>query len=143
MRGPWGTRRALAELAATHDQELPVDVDVAEAEGARLPGSEPEAVAERKDAVVGRSASGGPGVVGKCRGRLEQLAGVGGVEEEGQPLVGFPSPDPVQRRRIQALLGDCPVEEAAECPDEVVEAAGSFPGPGGDELVKQTGCELT
>src|SRR5680860_1116257 len=42
---PVGDQTALAELATTHDQELPVGVDVAEAEAARLPGSQPQAVA--------------------------------------------------------------------------------------------------
>lgn len=83
---------ALAELAAPYDEELPVGVDVAEAEAARLPGSEPEAVAEGKDGVVGRAATGGPRIVGKGRGRLEQLTDLGGVEEEGQALSRLPSP---------------------------------------------------
>ena len=48
----------------------------------------------------------------------------------------------MQWRDLQALLGDGPVKEAAEGPDEVVEAAGPLPGTGRDELVEQAGCEL-
>jgi hypothetical protein len=85
---------ALAELASPHDQELPVDVDIVEEQPACLPGSQSESVAQRKDRVIRRTASGGPWVVWKCRGRLEQLAGVGVIEDERQPTICLPSPDP-------------------------------------------------
>src|SRR5258708_17658502 len=81
-------------------------------------------------------------MVGKGRGGLEQLASLGGVEEEGQARSGLPPPGPAQRRRVRVLLGDGPVEEAAEDPDEVVDAAGSGPRPGRDERVEQAGSEL-
>lgn len=80
---PMRDQAALAELATSHDQELSVDVDVVQAKVARLPGSEPEAVAEAKDGVVGPAAAGGPRVVGKGRGRFEQPPGLADVEEEG------------------------------------------------------------
>jgi len=83
---------ALAELAASHDQQLPVGVDVTEAEAAHLSGSQPEPVAEHEDGVVGRPAAGGSRVVGQGRGRREQPAGLDGVEQEGQALSGLPSP---------------------------------------------------
>src|SRR5258707_4841372 len=81
-------------------------------------------------------------MVGKGRGGLEQLASLGGVEEEGHARSGLPPPGPAQRRRLQVLLGDGPVEEAAEDPDEVVDAAGSGPRPGRDERVEPAGSEL-
>ena len=41
-----GDEAALAELAAAHDEDAPLGVDVADAEPACLPGAQPEAVAE-------------------------------------------------------------------------------------------------
>ena len=46
---PVGNEPALAELAAPHDEELPVVVDVTDTEAARLPSSQPEAIAEGED----------------------------------------------------------------------------------------------
>ena len=109
-------KAVLAELAAPHDEQLPVGVDVAEAQPARLSGAQPKAVAESEDGVVGRPAADGPRVVGKRRGCLEQLTGLGGVEQERQAPRRLPSPGPAQRRGLQALLGDGPVKEAAERP---------------------------
>lgn len=43
-----GKESALAELAASHDDELAVGVDVADAKTARLAGSQAEPVAEAK-----------------------------------------------------------------------------------------------
>lgn len=41
--GPVRDQTALAELAAPHDQQLPVEVDIAQQQPARLPGSQSEA----------------------------------------------------------------------------------------------------
>ena len=73
---------ALAEFAAPHEEKLAAGVDVAQAQAARLPGSQPEAVAQSEDRVIGRAAAGGPGVVAQRCGGLEQLTGLGGVEQE-------------------------------------------------------------
>jgi hypothetical protein len=89
---PMRNQTTLAELAAPHDQQLPVGVDVTEPEAADLSGSQSEAVAEGEDGVVGRPATSGSRVVGQGRGRLDQLAGLGGVEQERQSLGGLPAP---------------------------------------------------
>ena len=76
------------------------------------------------------------------RRSIEQPAGLGGVEQEGRPPVGFPPPGRAQRRGVQPLLGHGPVQEAAEVADEVVEAAGPWSWPGRGELIQEAGGEL-
>ena len=67
---------ALAELAAAHDDELAVGVDVADAKAARFAGSQPEAVAEGEDGVMDRSAAHASRVVAQRSGGIQQPAGL-------------------------------------------------------------------
>ena len=53
----------LAELAAAHDEEISLRVDVTEAQPAGLPGAQSQPVAEGEDGAVGRSSLPGPRVV--------------------------------------------------------------------------------
>jgi len=137
-----GKQTTLAELATVHDQKLPLRVDVAEAKAATLPGPETEAVAESEDGAVGRPAADGPRVVAERCGRRDQLTGLSRVEQERQASRGLSPSSHAQRRLLQTLLGHGPVEEATQDRDEVVEAAGPRPGPGGDELIEQLRREL-
>ena len=50
MRGPCGTRRLLPNLPPRTTRRSAVGVDVAQAQAARLSGSQPEPVAEGEDA---------------------------------------------------------------------------------------------
>ena len=117
-------------------------IDVADAQAACFPGAQPESVAQGEDGVVGLAPAPCPRVVGQGRRGIEQQAGLGGVEQEGRPPVGFPPPGRAQRRGVQPLLGHGPVQEAAEVADEVVEAAGPWSWPGRGELIQEAGGEL-
>jgi hypothetical protein len=136
---PVGDEATLAELSTSHDEQLPVGVDIAEAKATCLPGPQTEAITEGEDSVVSRATASRTWIVGQGCGSVEQLTGLGDVEEERQALICLPSMSPAQRRRFEALLGDGPVEEAAEDPDELIEAAGSGPRPRCDELIEQGG----
>ena len=61
---------ALAELAAAHDEELSVDIHIADPQATRLPGAQTEAVAEGEDPVIGGSSALCPRVVGESGGSL-------------------------------------------------------------------------
>ncbi len=95
--GAMGDETALSELAATNYEELALDVHITDAEAARLPRSQPEAVAEGEEGVVGRSAIRSPRIVGEGSSGLEQSTGLVGVEEEGYPPIGFSSAGPYKR----------------------------------------------
>ena len=58
-----GNEPALAELAAAHDQQIAIGVDVAEPQSADLAAAQPESVAEREDRPVGDASLRRPGVV--------------------------------------------------------------------------------
>src|SRR6266542_6889085 len=139
---PVRNQAALAELAAAHRQELPPGVDVADAKTACFPGAQAQPVAEGEDGVVDRSAPNSPRIVGEGCGGFQQPAGLADVEQERQTHIRLVSPGSAQGRGFQTLLSDGPVEEAADDPDEVVEAAGSCPGPRRDEHLEQGGSEL-
>jgi hypothetical protein len=95
--GPMGDEATLAEFAPTDDEELALGVDVADTQAARLPCSQPEAVAEGEDGLVGRSAIGGPRAVGEGGSGLEQLRGLGGVVEERYAPIRLSSAGPDRR----------------------------------------------
>jgi len=59
-----------------------------------------------------------------------------------QPQIRLMPAGSAQRRGFQPLLGDSPIEEAADDPNKMVEAAGPLPGAGRDECIKQGGREL-
>ncbi len=95
--GPMGDEAALAEFAPADNEELALGVDIADAEATRLPCSQPEAVAQGEDGVVGRSPIGGPRVVGEGSSGLEQPTGLGGVEEERYAPIRLSSAGPDKR----------------------------------------------
>ena len=87
-RAVWN-EAALSKFAATHNEQLTIDVDVADQKAARLTGSQPEAVAEGEDGVIGGAAVSCSRVVRKRRGGLEQPSRLHGVEKERQALIGL------------------------------------------------------
>ncbi len=103
-----GDEAALAELAAAHDQQLAVVVDVADAQAAGFAGSQPEPVAEREDGVVGGAAALAPRVVGQGSGGVEQPAGLNDVEDERQALVGLAAGEPAAAARSPGVPGRQP-----------------------------------
>lgn len=105
---PVRNEAVLAELPTPYDEELALRVHVADAESARLPGPQAEAVAEAEDRVVGRPTAGRPRVVGKSGGGVEQLTNLSSVEEEGQALFRLPSLGLAQRRRVPGAAGRRP-----------------------------------
>ena len=54
-RAVWN-ETALSKFAATHNEQLTIELDVADKKAARLTGSQPEAVAEGEDGVIGGAA---------------------------------------------------------------------------------------
>lgn len=92
--------------------------------------------------MVGRATTGGPGIVGKGRCRLEHLPGLGWIEQEGQPPIRLPASRSIPMRCIQALLADSPVKKTSEYSNEVVGTAGPVPWPGGNKLIEQARGEV-
>jgi len=88
---------AFAKLAAAHNEQLTIDIEVADQKTARLAGPQPETVAEREDGVVGEAAVSCSRVVRKRRRGLEQASRLRGVEEEWHAPVGFSSVHSAQR----------------------------------------------
>jgi hypothetical protein len=60
--------------------QLSLGINVVHVQPAGHSDPEPESVTQGKDGMVGRAPTGGPGIVGKGSGRLEQLAGLGWIE---------------------------------------------------------------
>jgi hypothetical protein len=94
---PMGDEAALAEFAPADNEELTLGVDIADAQAARFPCSQPETVAEGEDGVVRRSAIGGSRAAGKSASGLEQSTGLGDVEEERYAPVCLSSAGPDKR----------------------------------------------
>ena len=125
---------ALAELAAAHDQQAAVDIDVVEAQPARLAGAQPQAVAESEDGAVGRAAPSARGLSGSAAAASSSRRAWATSNRNGRRRPVSRRCGSAQRRDLQQLLGDGPVEEAADDADEVVEAARPRPRPGRHEL---------
>ena len=111
----------LAELAALDDEQAASAVDVTDTQGARLTDAQSKPVAEREDRAIGRSALGGLRVIRERGGCIEQPAGLGDVEQERDPRRRFPTRASLQRRGIQQLMCDGPVEQAAHDAQQMIE----------------------
>jgi len=95
---PMGDEAAFTELAAHHDEQVPLHVDVAQAQPAGLSGPQPEPVAKGEDRPVRRPSLGCAGVVGQGARRVEQPADLGGIKQERHPhRCHPPSADPKRR----------------------------------------------
>ena len=140
--GPVGNQPVLAELASVHREQAPPGIHVAKAQAARLAGAQPQPVAQGEDPPVGLASCLDPWGVGQGGGRGQQPAGLGGVEDEGEPVRAAPARPCLQRRGRQQLLGHGPVEEDPHGAQEVVEAARTTAGPGGQEVLQQAGVQL-
>ena len=112
---------ALAELAAPDDEQAASAVDVTDTQRARLTDAQSKPVAEREDRAIGRSALGRLCAIRERGGRIEQPSYLGDVEEERDPRRGFPTRASLQRRDLQQLMCDGPVEQAPDDAQQMIE----------------------
>src|SRR5215813_1488678 len=69
IRGPLWHEAALAELAASHHQQVAISVNIAQAEAADLSCAQTEPIAETEDGTVGGTALPGSRVIRQTGGR--------------------------------------------------------------------------
>ena len=136
------SKSTYAELAAPHDQQTTVLIDVAEAQTARLAGTQPQSVAQREDRPVGRCPPSGAGVVGQRAGRIEQTPHLLLVEDVGDRLRGDPPSASAQRRDLDQLLGHGPVQHAPDHAQQMIETLRPRARTRGQELLQQRRREL-
>lgn len=72
--GSEGDLPALAELAIANEQDIPIEVDVAELQPGHLADPQPEAIQQREDRVVRRPAVPTAIVIRELAGHLEESA---------------------------------------------------------------------
>jgi hypothetical protein len=81
-------------------------------------------------------------VVGQTGCSVQELTGLGHVEQKGDPGRALTAPVRPQRRRRQQVLADHPFQEAADDAYEVVEAAGPGSRSGSKEAIEKDRIEL-
>src|SRR5579859_643698 len=133
---------ALAELAASHHQQVAVSLNIAQAEAAGLSCAQTEPVAETEDGTIGRTALPGSRVIRECGCRGQQTAGLDDIENERDAVGGHSTPPDLERRDGQQLLDDGPIQKATNHAQEVVEAPRTASWPRSQEGLQRNCREL-
>jgi hypothetical protein len=137
-----GRGGSLSELATTDDKETAVEVDIAQAQAAHLACPQSQPIAERENSAIGRTSLGSRRPVRKGSGSLEQLTCLGTVEHKRDTAGGYPSLTGPQRRDLQELPADGPIEKASNDAQQVVEAAWTDPGSGCQKVLQHCRGDL-
>ena len=97
---PWTERDPprLAELAIANEQDIPVQIDVAQLEPRDLADPQPKAIEEREDGVIRGPAVPAPVVIGQIGGDGEQPPRQWRIKEKRQPPRGLRSRRYADRR---------------------------------------------